>query len=142
MKPIAKQLIVAVFILALVTVASLGIRQIRFGADRAKTVESSVVVETEPAPGPAESDTVDAEPELQHADMPEPAEEVPSEEHAKAKAKDSGGLQKISMGGDDNVYITEEGQTWYVTEGSKARVEIDDSTGEITVLQQYGDDGK
>jgi len=54
----------------------------------------------------------------------------------------SGGPRKISMGGNDNVYITEEGQTWYVTQGSKSRVEVDDSTGEITVLEQYGDDGK
>jgi len=48
MKPITRQLIVAVFILALVTVASLGIRQIRFSAHRTKTVENSVVAEVEP----------------------------------------------------------------------------------------------
>ncbi len=46
------------------------------------------------------------------------------------------------MGGNDNIHITDEGQAWYVTEGSKSRVEIDDSTGEITVLEQYGDDDK
>ena len=209
MKPITRQLVVAGFILALVTVASLGIRKVRFGAHRAETVESPVVAETEPDPVPAESDTVDAEPEPQYAEVPEPEEE-PSEEsveakpskgdYAKAKgskgkglqqismgdganlyvtekgvawyvdkgpdgkttkrlvridettgemtvvdkadyAKSGGseGLQKISMGGNDNVYITDEGETWYVTEGSKSRVEIDDSTGEITVLEQYGD---
>jgi hypothetical protein len=46
------------------------------------------------------------------------------------------------MGNNEDIYITGEGQTWYVTEGSKSRVEVDDSTGEITVLEQYGDDGK
>ncbi|MHC4167413.1 MAG: hypothetical protein ACYSWQ_10685 [Planctomycetota bacterium] len=204
MKPIAKQLIVGAFILALVTVASLGIRQIRFSANRAKTVESPVIAETEPDPLPAESNTVDAESEPQYAEVPEPEEEVPSGDYAKAKpskgdyakakglqeiswgenenlyitakgetwyvgkgpdgkitkmrveidkttgeitavesAGKSGDLQKISMGGNDDVYITEEGETWYVTEGSKSRVEIDDNTGEITVLEQYeGDGGK
>ena len=201
MKPIAKQLIIAVFILALVTVASLGIRRIRFSAGRAKTVESPVVAETERDTLPAEPDTVDPEPEPQYAEVPEPEEEVPSEEYAKAKpsksdyakakglqeiswgenenlyvtakgetwyvgkgpdgkitksrveidqatgeitavesAGKSGGLKGISMGGSDNIYITDEGQTWYVTEGSKSRVEIDDNTGEVTVLEQYGGD--
>jgi hypothetical protein len=47
------------------------------------------------------------------------------------------------MGDNDNLYITQEGELWYTSEqgsGSKARVEIDDNTGEITVLEQYGDD--
>ena len=50
----------------------------------------------------------------------------------------SGGPQPISMGNGYNMYITEEGQSWYVGDGSKARVEVDDNTGEITVLEQYG----
>ena len=203
MKPITRQLILAVFILALVTVASLGIRQVRFSAHRAKTVEDPVIAETEPDPLPTESETADAEPDPQYTEVSEPAEEVPSEEYAQAKppkgdyakakglqripwgenenlyvtgkgetwyvaegpdgkttkfrveideatgaitavegAGKSRGLQAISMGGNDNIYITDEGQTWYVTEGSKSRVEIDDNTGEITVLEQYGDGGK
>jgi hypothetical protein len=204
MKPVAKQLIVAAFVLALVTVASLGIRQVRFSVHRARTVESPVIAEAEPDSLPAESDTVDPEPEPLYAEVPEPEEEVPSGDYAKAKpsrgdyakakslqeiswgknenlyitgdgetwyvgkgpdgkttkfrveidkttgeitavegAGKSGGAQKISMGGNDDVYITDEGETWYVTEGSKSRVEIDDSTGEITVLEQYeGDGGK
>ncbi|GAJ16323.1 unnamed protein product, partial [marine sediment metagenome] len=43
-------------------------------------------------------------------------------------------------------YITGEGELWYTSEqgsGSKARVEIDDTTGEITVIEQFsGDDDK
>ncbi len=58
-----------------------------------------------------------------------------------AKAKGSKGPQKISMGGGYDMYVTEEGQTWYVGGGSKSQVEVDDSTGEITILEQYGDDG-
>jgi len=208
MKPVTRQLIVAVFILALVTVASLGIRQMRFSAHRAKAVESAVVAEVEPDPPAAESPAVDSEPELLYADMQELQEEALKDDspepksikggYAKAKGSKgslekialgenenlyitgkgetwyvaegpdgkttktrveynqatgevtivespgkSGGLQKISMGGSDNIYITDEGETWYVTEGAKSRVQIDKATGEITVLEQYGgDDGK
>lgn len=207
MKPIARQLMIGVFILALVTVASLGIRQVRFSAHRARNVESPVVAETEPDPRPADSPTVHAEPEPQYAGAPEPYKEAPSEDYSVAKsskgdyakaggkgvkglekislgdnenlyitkegetwytgkgpdgqpikmqveidgttgaitaverADKSGSPQKVSMGGNDNLYITEEGQTWYVTEGAKSRVEIADDTGEITVLEQYGGEG-
>lgn len=41
-------------------------------------------------------------------------------------------------------YRTAEGQYWYVGEGSdgksfKMQVEVDEATGEITVLEQHGD---
>ena len=191
------------FILALVTVASLGIRQVRFGANRAKTVEGPVITQAGPDSLVAESDTVDPGPEPQYPDVPEPAEEASSEEYAKAKPSQgdyakakglqkiswgdnenlyitgkgetwyvgkgpdgeitkmrvqideatgemtaiggvkSGGPQRISMGDGYDMYVTEGGQTWYVGGGSKSRVEVDDNTGEITVLEQYGgDDGK
>lgn len=55
-----------------------------------------------------------------------------------SNSKGSKKTQKISMGGSDNLYITDDGQTWYVTEGSKARVGIDNASGKITVLEQYG----
>ena len=207
MKAITRQLIVAVFILALVTVASLGIRHVRFSAHRAGTVESRVAAEAEPEPVPAEAATVDPGPEPQYADVPEPAEKTPMDDYpepkslkgdyAKAKgskgslekipwgenqtlyvtakgetwyvgegpdgkttkfrveideatgemtvvsvesAGKSGGLEPIPMGGGDNMYVTEEGEAWYVGGGSKSRVEVDDSTGEVTVLEQYGGD--
>jgi hypothetical protein len=203
MKPITKHLVKSAFILALVTVASLGIRQARFSIYRARTVESPVIAETELANNPADSHTVDDEPEPQYADAPEPDEEVPSEGHSEtkpfkgdyAKSKGSKGLEKISISDNDNLYITgkgelwyvskgpdgsitkmqvhidettgemnvidigggksggpepipmgdgynmyitEEGPTWYVGDGSKARVEVDDNTGEITVIEQFG----
>ena len=203
MKPITKHLVKSAFILSLVTVASLGIRQARFSIHRARTVESPVVVEIEPDNNPADSHTVDTEPEPQYADAPEPVEEVLPENYSEtkpskgdyAKAKGSKGLEKISMGDNENLYITgegelwyvskgpdgkttkmqlqideatgkmtvvdvgggksggpqpipmgdgynmyitEEGQSWYVGDGSKARVEVDDNTGEISVLEQYG----
>ena len=176
MKPITKQLAIAAFILALVTVASLGIRQVRFSANRAKTVESPVIAEAdpqytsasepdeqepsedhsqaEPDHHPAESDTVDAEPDPQHASASEPDEQEPSEDYSEAKpfkgdyAKSEGsqGLQRIPLGDYEDLYITGEGELWYVSEqpngsAAKRQVQIDDSTGEITVIDS-GDGGK
>jgi hypothetical protein len=173
MKPITKQLAIAAFILALVTVASLGIRQVRFSANRAKTVESPVIAEAdpqytsasepdeqepsedhsqaEPDHHPAESDTVDAEPDPQHASASEPDEQEPSEDYSEAKpfkgdyAKSEGskGLEKISLGDNENLYITGEGKLWYVSEQpdgktAKMQVQIDDTTGEMTVVDGGG----
>ncbi|MBC8470436.1 MAG: hypothetical protein H8D56_13275 [Planctomycetes bacterium] len=209
MKPITKQLVIGALILALVTVVSLGIRHIiHFSDNRAGTIESPVIVETEHDRLLAELDAIVTEPDAQYADALDSTEEVPLEDYSEAKpskgdyakAKGSKGLQKISMGDNENLYITgegklwyvsegpdgkttkmqvqinettgemtvvdvgggksgapqpipmgdgynmyitEEGQSWYVGDGSKARVEVDDNTGEITVLEQYGgEDGK
>ena len=211
-KPITKQLAISALILTLVTVASLGIRQVRFNAHRANTIESPVVAEPGPDHDPADSHTVDAEHDPQYADALEPDQEEFPEYQAKVKSfkggyvkakgpkglekislgdrenlyitkegqtwyagkgpdgtpfkmqvrideatgemtvvgrvyggksDDSQGLQKISMGGSDNLYITREGELWYTSEGSKSRVEIDEATGKITVIEQYsGDDDK
>ncbi len=156
MKPITKQLIIGAFILALVTVASLGIRHIRFSANRTRTIESPVIAEAEPEHHPADSHTVVAEPDPQYADALDSAEEAPSEDYSEAKsfkgnyakAKGSKGLEKISMGDNENLYITGEGELWYVSKGpdgktTKMQVQIDDATGEITVIEQFsGDDDK
>ena len=154
MKPITKQLIIGAFILALVTVASLSIRQVRFSANRAKTIESPVIVETEPDHLLAELDTVDAEPDPQYTDTLDSAEEAPLEDHSEAKpskgdyvkSKGSKGLEKISMGDNKNLYITGEGELWYVSKGpdgktTKMQVQIDDATGEMTVVD-WGDYAK
>jgi len=154
MKPITKQLIAAVFVLALVTVASLGIRHIRFSTDRAGTVESPVVTESEPDPLPAEPETVDPEPEPQYAEVPE-LEEEPSEKYAGAKrvkgdyamAKGSKGLEKVSIGDNENLYRTAEGELWYVGEGPdgrsfKMQVQVDEATGEMSIVGKvYNDKG-
>ena len=154
MKPITKQLIIGAFILALVTVASLGIRQVRFSANRAKTIESPVIAETEPDHYPTDSHTFVAEPDPQYADALDSAEEAPSEDHSEtksfkgdyAKSKGSKGLEKISMGDNDNLYFTGEGELWYVSKGpdgktTKMQLQIDDATGEITVVD-WGDYAK
>ncbi len=154
MKPITKQLIIGAFILALVTIASLGIRQVRFSANRAKTIESPVIAEAEPDHYPADSDTVVAEPDPQYADALDTAEEAPLEDHSEAKSfkgdyaksKGSKGLEKISLGDNENLYITGEGKLWYVSKGpdgktTKMQVQIDDATGEITVVD-WGDNAK
>jgi hypothetical protein len=165
MKPITKQLVIAAFILALVTVASLGIRQVRFSVHRARTVESPVIAEAEPDHDPADSHTVDAELDPQYAYASESDKETPSDEHSEAytdsgkdgkavsmtksfkgdyaKSKGSKGLEKISMGDNEDLYITGEGELWYVSkrpDGSiaKMQVHIDETTGEMTVVDISG----
>ncbi len=56
-----------------------------------------------------------------------------------AKPEGSKKLQKISLSDYENLYVTEEGEQWYVTEEpdgsvSKSQVHVDDTTGEITVV--------
>lgn len=131
MKPITKQLAIAAFILALVTAASLAIRQLRFSTYRAQTVESPVIAGADP----------------QYASASEPDEQEPSEDYSEAKpskgdyAKSEGskGLEKISLGDNENLYITREGELWYVSEEpdgktAKMQVQIDDTTGEMTIV--------
>ncbi|MFC1634745.1 hypothetical protein ACFL5Z_07870 [Planctomycetota bacterium] len=159
MKSITKQLIIAALILALVTVASLGIRQVRFSLHRANTLESPVFADPESNPTPADSHTVDAEPDPQYAyasdldieDEPEPqyatasdsVKGTPSKAKSfkgdKAKSKGSKGLEKMSLGDSENLYRTAEGQLWYVSKQPdgktvKMQVQIDDATGEITIV--------
>jgi hypothetical protein len=151
MKPIIKQLVIGTFILVLVTVASLGIRHIRFSDNRAKTVESPVIVETEQDRLLAELDAIVTEADPQYADASELDKVVPLEDYSEAKpvmgdyatAKGSKGLQKISMGDNENLYITGEGKLWYVSEGpdgktTKMQVQIDEATGEMTVIDVDG----
>ena len=56
-----------------------------------------------------------------------------------AKVKDSKGLKKISLSDHENLFLTKEGEYWYVSEqpdGSttKMQVQIDDDTGELTAV--------
>jgi len=146
MKPITKQLVIGVFILVLITAASLGIRHAYFSNNRAGTTENPVIVETEHDRLLAELETVDAWPDLQYTDALKIDEEVPSEDYSEskpAKAKGSKGLQKISLGDNENLYITKNGETWYVSEGpegktTKMRVQIDEATGKMTVVDVSG----
>ena len=155
MKPITKQLIIGAFILALVTIASLGIRQVRFSA---KTIESPVIAEAEPDHYPTDSHTVVAEPDPQYAYASESDKETPSDEHSEAHTdsgkdgkavsmtksfKGSKDLEKISMGDNDNLYITQEGELWYVSKGpdgsiTKMQVHIDQTTGEMNIINIGG----
>jgi hypothetical protein len=159
MKPITKQLAISVLILTLVTVLSLGIRQVRFSLHRANTIESPVIADTEPDHYQADLHTVDTEPEPQYAyasdwdvdDEPEPQyatasvleKETPYEaksfEGGYAKSEGSKGLEKISLGDYENLYRTAEGQLWYVStqpDGRtvKMQVQIDEATGEMTIV--------
>lgn len=56
-----------------------------------------------------------------------------------AKAKDSKGLEKISLSDNEDLYFSEEGEFWYVSKGpdgstTKMQVLIDDDTGELTAV--------
>jgi len=185
-KPITKQLVIAAFILSSVTVLSFGIRQIRFSAHRANTIENPIIAgdgeftpsarpsdpENQSQPEqllganaeqdsyPADSFTVDVEPDPQYANASDSDEETPSEDDSEAhadsvkqgktvsKAKsfkgeyakftDSKGMEKISLGDYENLYRTGEGELWYVSEQPdgktmKMQVQIDDR-GEMTVV--------
>lgn len=172
MKSITKQLVIGVFIVALVTIASLGIRQIRFSINRSNTSENPVLAEIQEAtstrpsnfdnqpksqqsldantkPDYYRKDTyiVDAEPNPQHGNALASGKEVPSDGRSEAKsvksddAKSEGskGLQKISLGDYENLYITGEGELWYVSnqpDGSttKMQVQIDNITGQMTIV--------
>ena len=152
MKTISKQLIIGAFVLVLVAVASLGIRQVRFSIHGFKAVESPVTVENEPNPLPPESATVDNEPEPQYVEVPEPKDEIFVDDYPEpkslkgdhAKAKGSKGLEKVSIGDNENLYRTAEGEYWYVGEGPdgksfKMQVQVDEATGEMTIIEQHGD---
>jgi len=175
MKPITKQLAIAAFILASVTVLSFGIRKIRLSNHRANTIESPIVADTEDQPQPeqplntnAEPDyypgdsyTVDDEQDSQYADASDWDEQVPSDDYSEAqtdsgkpgkafskaklfkgdyaKAKGSKGLQKISLGDNEELYLTGEGKYWYVSKQpdgktTKMQVQIDDATGELIAV--------
>lgn len=158
MKAITKHLIKAAFILSMVTVASLGIRQVRFSFYRARTVESPVIAETESDHNLADSYTVDDEPDQQCTFASESDKETPSDENSEAhtdpdkdgkalsmtkSSKGSKGLEKISMGDNEDLYITGEGELWYVSKGpdgktTKMQVQIDETTGEMTVVDISG----
>jgi len=158
MKPITRHLVKSAFILALVTVASLGIRQVRFRVYRARRVKSPVITETEPDHNPADSHTVDDEPDKQYSFALESDKEMPTDENSEAHTdpdkdgkavsktkspKGSKGLEKISMGDYEDLYITGEGELWYVSkqpDGSitKMQVHIDETTGEMKVIDIYG----
>ena len=151
MKLITKQLIIGAFILALVTVASLGIHHIYFNDDRAGAIESPIIVETEHDHLLAELETVDVESNLQYVGALDSAKEVAYEYYSEsklargdcAKAKGSKDLQKISLGDNENLYITGKGELWYVSEGPdgktiKMQVQIDEATGEMTVVDIGG----
>jgi hypothetical protein len=168
---ITKQLIIAAFILASVTVLSIGIRYVRFSAHRANTIENSVAADTgESTPArpsdlenrpqsrqplgvnakldhyQEESHTVDVEPYPQHADASDSDEDTPWEYLAEAKslkgnyAKSEGSkdLEKISLGDYENIYITGEGEFWYVikeADGSTTKMQVKaDDTGDMIIV--------
>jgi hypothetical protein len=164
MKPMTKQLAIAAFILTSVTVLSLGIRQVRRSAHRANTIESPVIADTgESTPSARPSDPEDQpRPEQPlHANASDSDKEAPSNDHSEAhtdsgkhgktvsmtksfkgdyaKSEGSKGFQEISVGDYENIYITGEGELWYVSEqpdGSTAKMQLhtEKINGELTIV--------
>ncbi len=187
MKPITKQLAIAAFILALVTVLSFGIRQVRFSVYRADSGQSTPSDRASDSEGqnqpqqplnaytetdhyPAGSYTIDDEHDSQYADASYWDEEMPTDDISEentdpvkydkaasraksfkggyAKSEGKNGPQKISLSEYENIYITETGEAWYVGEQpdgsvSKIQVQVVDITGEITFVGggYYGKSG-
>lgn len=154
-KSLIKQLTIAAIFLSLVTVLSFGIRYIRFSFHRTNTIEKTVVTNIESSepetfeiePEPEDVDTLDAtvenEPEPSLPTVPVSSKEISSKAKSfkdnQTKSKNSNDLEKISLSDYENLYITKEGQLWYVSEDSdgktvKMQVHIDDATGEIIVI--------
>ena len=176
-KPITKQLLIAAFILTLVTALSFGIRHVRFSihrADSGQFTPSARHSDTEDQPQPKQFLNADAEPDYyqddsytvddghdsQYANASDWDEQAPSEDNSKAhtdsikydkavsKAKSfkggyvksggSKGLEKISLGDNEDLYITGEGELWYVSkeaDGSTTKMQVQvDNTGEMTVV--------
>jgi hypothetical protein len=162
MKPITKHLVKSVFILAMVTVASFGIRHVRFSVHKARTVESPIIAETESGLDLTDLNRVVDELDQRKDFSSEWDNETPSEDNSelnpeqnkdikavsRAKlSKGSKGLEKISMGDNDNLYITKEGELWYVSkqpDGSvtKVQVQIDQTTGEMNIVDIAGGKSK
>lgn len=176
-KSITKQLLIAVFILTLVTALSFGIRHVRFSIHRAETGEftpSARHSDTEDHPRPKQflnTDnkpddyqddpyTVDDEQDLQYADAPDWVEEIPIDNNSEertdsvkqkkaafktksfkggyAKSGGKNGLQTIFLSDNENIYITEKGEAWYVSkeaDGSTTKMQVQiDNRGEMTAV--------
>jgi hypothetical protein len=142
MKPINRQLIKVALILAVVTIASLGIRQFRNNTRRGGKVESPVVAKTE-----LESDMdllrkIEYKLESHYAKASEQDEEVPTEGDFEGKpskddyAKDNKDIEKISLGEDEDLYVKGD-ELWYVSGKIKMQVEIDETTGQMNVINIY-----
>ncbi len=109
--------------------------------------EQSLGPKAEPDYYPEAPHIVDAEPEPQQADVSDSDEdaswdylaEAKSLEDDYAKSEGSKGLEKISLGDFENLYITGEGELWYVIEQpdgktGKMQVQIDEITGEFIAV--------
>ena len=110
---------------------------------------------------PADSNTVDDEHDSQYADVSDWDEQAPSDDYSEentdlvkqnkalfktksfkggyAKSEGKNGLQKISLSDNENIYITEKGEAWYVSkqpdgQAVKMQVQVDGYTGEITTF--------
>ena len=91
---------------------------------------------------PEEPHTDGGEPEPAHADELDSDKDTPWNDYSEAesikddnvRAKGSKGLQKMPLGEYENLYLTDKGEYWYVSKDFKMQVQIDEDTGELTVV--------
>ncbi len=145
--------VIAAIVLCLVTAVSVGIYQMQ-------SSDSPITIDTEPdqntpapqiaipEPDPQFADNLDSsEPEQAPLDdYPKAKGDSPKDVKAASKAKGANGLEKISLGENTNLFVTEKGQIWYVDKGAdgkvtKMQVMFDEVTGVMTVVEN-GDNGK
>jgi len=147
-RPITRQLAIVVVILTSVAVFSLGIRQARRSDHQAEPIEGFVTSDggqsgLEDRPRPEQLlglDALDLS-KRERDDSGSSGEAVPITKPLKAEG--SKGLQKISLGDGEDLYITADGQLWSVSrqpDGSivKMQVHIDETTGEMTIMNIGG----
>jgi len=105
-------------------------------------LDDSYTVEIEPDYYPDDSFTVDIEPDPEYAKVSD------SDKQASPKAKsfkggyarsgDSKGLEKISLGDNENLYRTENGELWYVSkeaDGSTTKMQVQvDGRGGMNII--------
>lgn len=123
--------------------------------------KQSLRADAEPDHYPDDSYIIDDEQDLQYADTSDWDEQARSDDYSEeytdsskqgkavsmtksfkgdyAKSGGSKGLQKISLGEYENLFITEKGEYWYTSEQPdgktvKMQVQIDDATGELIAV--------
>jgi hypothetical protein len=121
--------------------------------------DKSINADAEPDYYQDDSYTIDDEDNSQYVDVSDWDEQVPSDDNSEestdsikydkavfkttsfkggyAKSEGKNGLQNISLSDNENIYITEKGEAWYVSkrpdgQAVKMQVQVDDITGEIT----------
>jgi hypothetical protein len=136
-------LVIVAVVIAGVIVVFLGIGHVRRDARGTGTVESPVVFESELESEMDLLRKIDYAADRQYARASGPGEGVSQKDYSQAErssgdyVKGKEGLEKISLGEKEDLYVTEEGELWYVSEKVKMQVQVDETTGQMDVINVY-----